>query len=198
MIATDIDEPIEVAPWNPEWTPLFMAERDRLLSGIGKKGVIAIEHFGSTAVPDLCAKPIIDLMVGVAPWPPDPALRVRFSNLGYEDLGEAGVPGRIYFRRRASHAYNLALVAHGGPLWIDNLAVRELLRSKSDVRREYEAAKRTAVDAGAGAMPKRGGPPLRKSGRIHDRDGTAVVVRVGSLGERQRRLSDGRRRASVR
>ena len=64
--------------------------------------------------------------------------RVFGLALGYEDLGEAGVPGRIYFRRRAETAFNIALVAHGGSIWIANLALRDFLRANPDAAREYE------------------------------------------------------------
>ena len=70
--------------------------------------------------------------------------------LGYEDLGDAGVPGRVYFRKRtALRAFNLALVEEDGPLWRDNLAVRDYLRAHPDEAAAYAAAKRAAIAGGA-------------------------------------------------
>lgn len=149
MTERTLDEPIEVVPYDPTWPTLFAAERERILRAPGLPSVLAIEHFGSTAVPGLSAKPIIDLLVGVVGWPPAPALRAGLSELGYEDLGEAGVPGRIHLRRRNEHAYNIALVAHGSALWTENLMVRDYLRARPDVRRDYASAKREAMNAGA-------------------------------------------------
>ena len=91
-------------------------------------------------------------MLGASPtvWAALEELRPRVLALGYEDLGEAGVPGRIYFRKRtALRAFNLALVEHDGPLWRDNLAVRDYSARTLRRRRKYAAAKRAAIDSGA-------------------------------------------------
>jgi GrpB-like predicted nucleotidyltransferase (UPF0157 family) len=147
-----VDEPIELVAYDPEWPRLFADERDRLLNGVSSRQIVAIEHFGSTAVHGLAAKPIIDLLVGADVWPSDPALRTRLVELGYEDLGEAGVPERIYCRRREPRAYNLALVAYAGSRWNDNLAIRNRLRLEPETCREYESIKRAALQAGAASL----------------------------------------------
>jgi GrpB-like predicted nucleotidyltransferase (UPF0157 family) len=103
-------------------------------------------------VPGLAGKPIVDLMLGASPavWAALEELRPRVVALGYEDLGEAGVPGRISFRKRtALRAFNLALVEHDGPLWRDNLAVRDYLRTHPEEAAKYAATKRAAISGGA-------------------------------------------------
>ena len=70
--------------------------------------------------------------------------------LGYEDLGDAGVPGGISFRKRtALRAFNLTLVEEDGPLWRDNLALRDYLRAHPEEAATYAAAKRAAIAGGA-------------------------------------------------
>ncbi|MEK9144245.1 MAG: GrpB family protein, partial [Elusimicrobiota bacterium] len=60
------DDLIEIVPYDPAWPGLFALERDALLKALdGRREAPAVEHVGSTAVPDLAAKPTIDLMIGV-------------------------------------------------------------------------------------------------------------------------------------
>ncbi len=73
--------------------------------------------------PGLIAKPIIDLMLGVDRFPPSAELQTAIERLGYEPLGEAGVPGRLYFRRRGAQHDNLHVVLKGGAHWTNNLAL---------------------------------------------------------------------------
>jgi GrpB-like predicted nucleotidyltransferase (UPF0157 family) len=75
-------------------------------------------------------------------------IRSKLVALGYEDMREAGIPGRYYFRRRATTAFNIALVIRDGPIWIANLALRDYLRATPDATREYAEVKRSAFDSG--------------------------------------------------
>lgn len=129
----------------------YRAERDRLRLGLAT-ATLKFEHIGSTAVPGLAGKPVVDLMLGASPavWAGLEEVRAKIVALGYEDLGEAGVPGRIYFRRRTKlRAFNVALVKHDGPVWRDNVALRDYLRSHPEAAAKYAEAKRAAVAGGA-------------------------------------------------
>lgn len=143
---TALDEPIHLSEYDPQWPFLFAAEVQRI--SVGLPAGVTIEHIGSTAVPGLLAKPIIDIMLGTEPHQKIEAVRAALVDLGYEDMGEAGVPGRVYFRRRSRAAFNIALVRYGGPLWVANIAFRDHLRTSSDARREYAETKRRAFDSG--------------------------------------------------
>jgi GrpB-like predicted nucleotidyltransferase (UPF0157 family) len=150
-VSANVDEPVEITDYNPHYEGRYRAERDRVRIGLATAS-LKFEHIGSTAVPGLAGKPIVDLMLGAAPevWAAREELRPRVVALGYEDLGEAGVPGRIYFRKRtALRAFNLALVEEGGALWRDNLAVRDYLRGHPDEAAKYAATKQDAIAAGA-------------------------------------------------
>lgn len=145
----DVDEPIEVTaydPWWPSWYAEDAAEIGRALGG----RLRAIEHFGSTAVMALAAKPIVDILVAPAEWPLALRDQSDLGSLGYEYLGEAGVPGREYFRRRRHHhPTNLSVVRWDGPLWQDNVAVRDYLRSNPEVAANYARVKQRAWTEGA-------------------------------------------------
>ena len=150
-MSAEIDEPVEITDYNPQYEGRYRAERDRVRLGLATAS-LKFEHIGSTAVPGLAGKPTVDLMLGASPavWAALEELRSRVVALGYEDLGEAGVPGRIHFRRRTKlRAFNLALVEEDGALWRDNLAVRDYLRAHPEEAAKYGEAKRAAVAAGA-------------------------------------------------
>lgn len=135
-MAGGIDEPVTIVEWDPAWPVLYEADAAELATALGDR-LRDIQHFGSTAVPGLSAKPLIDILVALAEWPPATRDRDMLAALGYEDFGEAGVPGRIYLRRRSKHGTNLALVEHGGALWRDNLLLRDYLRSHPHAAQEY-------------------------------------------------------------
>ena len=142
----ELDEPVHLCAYDPRWPALFESEARRIEAGLPAK--VAIEHIGSTAVEGLLAKPVIDLMLGMEPRHSMAGLRSALAALGYEDLGEAGVPGRLYLRRRAETAFNIALVSRGGSIWIANLALRDCLRTNPGAAHEYVEIKRAAFRSG--------------------------------------------------
>jgi GrpB-like predicted nucleotidyltransferase (UPF0157 family) len=144
----EIDETIELSEYQATWPRAFAEEQGRICRALDVPGE-NLEHIGSTAVPGLVAKPIIDLMLGVRNFPPDGELLKRLERLGWEGLGEAGVPGRLYFRTRAARQANLHVVFKSGTHWANNLAVRDYLRQNADARERYASAKRLAVAHGA-------------------------------------------------
>ena len=144
----DVDEPVEVVAHDARWPAWFEEDAGELRHAL-RSTLDSLEHFGSTAVPNLAAKPIIDILVAPARWPLEPTLRAALERLGYEYLGEAGVPGREYFRRRAAHATNLAVVQRSSQLWHDNIALRDYLMAHPEAARLYEQAKRAAWSSGA-------------------------------------------------
>lgn len=150
-MSANLDEPVEIVDYNPIYEGRYRAERDRLRLGLAT-ATLKFEHIGSTAVPGLAGKPVVDLMLGAPPaaWAALEELRARVVALGYEDLGEAGVPGRIYFRRRTKlRAFNVALVEEGGAHWRENVALRDYLRANPEAAAKYAEAKRAAVAGGA-------------------------------------------------
>jgi GrpB-like predicted nucleotidyltransferase (UPF0157 family) len=150
-VSANVDEPVEITDYAPDYEGRYRGERDRVRLGLATAS-LKFEHIGSTAVPGLAGRPVVDLMLGASPtvWAALEELRPRVLALGYEDLGEAGVPGRIFFRKRtALRAFDLALVEHEGPLWRDNLALRDYLRAHPQQAAKYAEAKRAAIAGGA-------------------------------------------------
>ena len=145
-----LDERITVCAADPAWPSWFQLEAARLRSAVPGDLVPDIQHIGSTAVPGLDAKPIVDLMVGIGERGRIADLVERLERLGYESLGEAGVAGRWALRKRdVAQSSNIAIVAHDGDWWKLNLAVRDFLRANAEAARNYASAKWHAVSNGA-------------------------------------------------
>jgi GrpB-like predicted nucleotidyltransferase (UPF0157 family) len=144
----DIDEPVELAEYDPRWPDWFATDAVEIQRQLASN-VLQLEHFGSTAVPRALAKPIIDILVALRDWPPAKRDLDALEELGYRSFGEAGVPGRWYLIRRAAHATNLSIAQPNGALWINNLALRDYLRSHPDAAEEYGRAKQRALADGA-------------------------------------------------
>jgi GrpB-like predicted nucleotidyltransferase (UPF0157 family) len=143
----EIDEPVEVWEYQSSWPGVFNEERRCLSSALNVPGE-GIEHIGSTSVAGLAAKPTIDLMLGVDEMPPAAQFLRGIERQNWEAVGEAGVPGRLYFRKRQTVDANLHVVLRNGAHWINNLAIRNYLRTSADARR-HTSAKRRALNSGA-------------------------------------------------
>ena len=134
---------VRLAPPDPAWPAAFADERRRLLTAAAPLP-LAIEHVGSTAVPGLPAKPILDLLGG-RPGDGDHApYVVAFVRAGYAYRGESGIPGRHYFVRddgAGRRTHHLHLVEADGPLWRAHLAFRDHLRGHPACAAEYARLK---------------------------------------------------------
>lgn len=148
---SELDEPVALARYNPDWpvdAAVEIARVTRVLDGIE----VAVEHIGSTAVPGMAAKAIIDLQAGLGESLFMAAAAERLVAAGYEDMGEAGVAGRRYLRRRGAADFNVHLMQLRGLIWDSNLVLRDFLRAHPKEAREYAAAKRVALRDGSNLL----------------------------------------------
>ncbi|MFE4337059.1 GrpB family protein [Streptomyces sp. NPDC056831] len=139
----DLDEPIHVVAYGPAWAQMG----HELVRDLSRQLVWAsadVEHIGSTSVPGLDAKPVIDVQVGCASAH-IPAVVEAIQRLGFEHLGPAGVPGREYLRRRSVHPANVHVMECNGQLWKDNLLLRDFLMARPDLARRYARTKHAAA-----------------------------------------------------
>jgi GrpB-like predicted nucleotidyltransferase (UPF0157 family) len=136
-----------LVPHDPDWAVAFEQENLRLASAL--TGIASgIEHYGSTAVPGLSAKPILDILVGVSPIERWAECHGPLLTLGYDYAEHAGVPGHHIFGRgrdRTERTHLVHVVEFGGESWNSNLAFRDALRTDPDLRARYLAIKMTAV-----------------------------------------------------
>jgi GrpB-like predicted nucleotidyltransferase (UPF0157 family) len=133
--------PIEVVPYDPAWPDRFEQLRSMLAPALGDVA-IAIEHVGSTSVPGLAAKPVIDIDVVVGGPADVPEAIARLGTLGYRHLGDLGITGREAFRRPPGlPAHNLYVCPDGIESLRNHLTIRDHLRSDPASRDAYGALK---------------------------------------------------------
>ena len=147
-MTVDVDEPIQVVSYDPAWPQLFLSEAERLKNRLSAP-ITATEHFGSTSVVGMAGKPIVDLLIGVDDLEQGYNVAEEIAHLGYENLGEVLVPGRIYLRRRGPPNFNVVVVVHQGDLWKYFITLRDYLRSHPDEVEAYSNAKWEAINSGA-------------------------------------------------
>jgi GrpB-like predicted nucleotidyltransferase (UPF0157 family) len=132
---------VQLAEWTPRWAELFAEEAARLRAALGDLAV-GIEHYGSTSVPGLLAKPLLDILVG-GPEATDAAPYVAaLAPLGYDYSPRAGVPDHLVFGRGRARTHLVHVVRHGGEAWHRALAFRDALRADPALRDSYAALKR--------------------------------------------------------
>lgn len=119
----------------------------RTQSAVGD-AALGIEHYGSTAVIGLRAKPIIDILLGVAPLADWIKCKRPLESLGYDYAENAGVPGHYIFGRgrdRSERTHLVHIVEFGGESWCSSLAFRDALRADESLRALYQRTKEQAV-----------------------------------------------------
>lgn len=139
---------VRVEDYDPSWPRLFAEEAAVLRGALGPEDV-AIEHIGSTAVPGLPAKPIIDIMAGLADWDGFGLVVERLAAVGYRYTPEAEKddPSRKVFRKGPSdlshlRTHHLHVTDLDGFYWQRMLAFRDRLRQHPDEAAAYVALKR--------------------------------------------------------
>jgi GrpB-like predicted nucleotidyltransferase (UPF0157 family) len=140
-------ERVELVDHDPRWAALFEQERARLAAVFDGRAV-GIEHVGSTSVPGLSAKPIVDILVGLREVSVTDAEIAAMERLEYEYLGEFGLPGRLYFRKGEPRTHHVHVVEHGGEHWERHLTFRDALRADPEERRRYDELKRRLAAEG--------------------------------------------------
>jgi len=92
-----MEDPILVVDYDADWPLLYEQEKSHIFDAFGNT-VADIQHIGSTSVPGLAAKPVIDILLGVEHIPPQTSQIADPETLGYLYCGELGIPRRHYFR----------------------------------------------------------------------------------------------------
>ena len=135
---------VTVIEYDPAWPLEFEREASRIRGALGEN-CLEVYHIGSTSVPGLAAKPIIDILPVVRSLEAVDAAKDSLEALGYEYLGEFGIPGRRYLRKGGDErTHQVHVFAAEDEVNITrHLAFRDYLREHPDVRDEYAALKRS-------------------------------------------------------
>src|SRR4051794_20288642 len=138
---------IVIADYDPAWPAQFEQERAEVLARLGSL-VVAIEHVGSTAVPGLAAKPIIDLLVGVHSLTEARSRGIeKLQGAGYTFMPEyrSWLPDELFFRKGppGPWTHHLHVMEPSNSGWERRLLFRDHLRAHPEAARAYAALKRT-------------------------------------------------------
>ena len=136
------EEPISLSPYDPDWPELFETERRQLEHLLKPWLVGSIEHIGSTAVPGMLAKPVIDIMAGVHSLAASIGAKSAVHEIGY--LYFPYRPDQMHWFCKPSlerRTHHLHLVPFQGPLWNDRLLFRDYLRNVPETATSYRELK---------------------------------------------------------
>jgi GrpB-like predicted nucleotidyltransferase (UPF0157 family) len=134
---------VRLLPSDPGWPQAFQRLAAELRATLGQLAV-AVEHVGSTAVPGLAAKPILDVAIGLAPGADPDRVITALRPLGYQFRGDKGDEGGLLLvleDRPAHRIAHLHLVRHGDVQWRRYLALRDRLRADPAARAAYARLK---------------------------------------------------------
>ena len=140
---------VEVVPHDPQWRDAFEAEAKHVAAALGEN-VVAIHHIGSTAIPNIYAKPVVDLLVEVRDIAEVDGRSSLMESLGYEVMGEYGIPGRRYFRkdnREGIRTHHVHAFEAGSAEVSRHLAFRDyMIAHPGDAQRYSELKRKLAAE----------------------------------------------------
>ncbi|KAJ1645710.1 hypothetical protein J3B02_000197 [Coemansia erecta] len=130
-------ERLTVIPYTPIWAKSFEQESHRVKQQLGTK-ILGIEHIGSTSIPGMSAKPIIDIDILIPNFSQLPHLITDMDSLDYVYKGECGIPGREYFKRLGFHVH---MMRFDNEEHLKKLVFLEYLKQHPDTQSEYVGLK---------------------------------------------------------
>ena len=140
---------VTVVPYDPRWPVAFERAACEVKEALGES-LLAIHHIGSTSIPGIHAKPIIDMLAVASGLLQIDAYAERMRRIGYEAMGEFGIGGRRYFRRDNAAGVRTEQVhafAAESPHLRRHLAFRDFLRSHPELAQEYSQLKQRLAAA---------------------------------------------------
>jgi GrpB-like predicted nucleotidyltransferase (UPF0157 family) len=140
---------VEVVPHDPRWRDSFETESRRIAEALGEN-VVAIHHIGSTAIPGIHAKPVVDLLIEVGDIAEVDGRSPEMESIGYEVKGEYGIPGRRYFRKddpEGTRTHNVHAFQAGSEQVARHLAFRDYMIAHPTDAQRYSELKRKLTAA---------------------------------------------------
>jgi len=133
---------VALVPHNPEWSQLAEEEAKRILEQLSIP-VIGVYHIGSTSIPGIKAKPILDFVIEVEDLDDIIRSTEMLGELGYISKGEYGIPGRQFFTKDTDRerSHHLHVFQQGHPDIERHLVFRDFLRANPEAAHEYEIIK---------------------------------------------------------
>ena len=130
-----------VTPYQSSWPDAFQQEKEQLETIFGDR-LLAVHHIGSTSVPGLSAKPILDILPVVDSLDGIEAFDAAMEQIGYEAKGEFGMSGRRYYRKGGDNrTHHIHLYADGNPEIMRHVVFRDYLRQQPEEVEAYSTIK---------------------------------------------------------
>lgn len=136
---------VEVHPYDPEWPVLYEQEANRLRTALDD-WILSIEHIGSTAVPGMPAKPIVDIAIGIRNFEEGFEMVPLMTELGYHFRGEVGVPRRHFYMLGKPRTHHVHVYEITSQDWQQRITFRDVLRSDPTKAREYAELKQKLAE----------------------------------------------------
>ncbi len=134
---------IEIVDYNPLWRLIFHLEASEIARALNDSKPV-IEHVGSTTIPGLCAKPIIDILVGVRDLD-EGKIIASLESSGYIHMRDGGEPDRLFFRKGALRTHHVHVVRLYSWAFWRHIIFRDYLISHLAVRSQYADLKLTSA-----------------------------------------------------
>jgi len=131
---------VRLVPYTPEWMRLFELEKASLQNVVGRY-ILDVQHIGSTSIPGMPSKPIIDIAIAVADFEGARVCLPLLEGLGYEYKGEFGIPHRHYFVKGDPRTFHIHMSEITSLEWQNSLLFRDYLRLHADMATEYAELK---------------------------------------------------------
>lgn len=143
----------EITPFDPEWTTTYEVESLKVMEALMLRN---IHHIGSTSIPGIYAKPIIDMLGEADDIEKVDSLNSRIEKLGYESLGEFGIAGRRYFRKDVDRVrtFHLHVFEKESDEALRHLRFRDFMNAHPEWAKKYSDLKRKLVRVCEGDMDK--------------------------------------------
>jgi GrpB-like predicted nucleotidyltransferase (UPF0157 family) len=156
------------------WAQEFLLERTRIIDAVGDH-ILETQHVGSTAIPGVPAKPVLDILVGVEDFNEARACVGPLENIGYCYRGEYGIPHRHYFVKGDPRTHHLHMVERDSAHWALTMAFRDFLRRDSESANAYAEAKQSLA------------AKYSRDRAAYQREKDKVIERLLALAARSRR-----------
>ena len=140
---------IMVVPYDPQWVHEFISASNEVTATLGNN-LLEVHHIGSTSIPEIHAKPVIDMLAIVTDITIADEYSEQMKSLGYEPMGEFGIEGRRYFRRDNAagiRTHQIHTFQADSPQIPRHLAFRDFLRTHKDLAQQYSDLKQNLANA---------------------------------------------------
>jgi GrpB-like predicted nucleotidyltransferase (UPF0157 family) len=131
---------VRLHDYTPLWVELYREEEARIRAAVGDL-IIDLQHVGSTAIPGIKAKPILDMMAGVARLEEALLCRAPLEAIGYDYAAHAGITNDYVFGKGVARTHLLHVVEYESAEWTAHLRFRDRLRNEPELAQEYERLK---------------------------------------------------------